>query len=165
MKHLKKHPKQQRMEDMTFPLQKNKPSPVFVRMGDKIIPYRGKSGNKKGTNIVSNKSPDINIFVDTNLDSHTYINNKKVTFPIQKRTFGIYKTSDTRCIHNTLESLVCAYCIAEKQEKVVWEGREWLRSINDDNGFTLMPRLAWRLVAVGVLVGAVIISFYIYGKR
>lgn len=181
-------------EDKTFPLQKNKPSPVFVRMGDKIIPYRGKSGNKKGTNIVSNKSPDIDIFVDTNLDSHTYINNKKVTFPnlndfgfavaVRKlldegtkpekdMTFPLHKPGN--CFYHPKELAVvnsetdayelgityfglCQNCIRTRfdGEKVTWEGREWLRSINDDNGFTLLPRIVWRVVAVGVLVGAVI---------
>ena len=42
------------------------------------------------------------------------------------------------------------------KEKNIWTGREYLRSINDDNGFTLLPRIVWRVVAVGVLVGAVI---------
>jgi len=94
MKHLKKHPKQQRMEDITFPLQKDK-------------------------------------------------------------KFGMYKNSDIRCTHNVLKSLVCARCVAENKEKVTWEGREWLRSINDDMGFTIMSRLEWRMVAASILAGAI----------
>lgn len=38
------------------------------------------------------------------------------------------------------------------RETATMTGREWLRSINDDNGFTLMPRIIWRVVAVVILV-------------
>lgn len=94
MKPLKKHPKQQRMEDITFPIQK------------------------------------------------------------PKKTFGIHKTSDIRCIHNVLKSVVCVRCREEMEEKVTWEGREWLRSINDD-------RHEWHVLGWVILGVSIIISFFV----
>jgi len=103
MKHLKKHPKQQRMEEMTFPIIKPVP--------------KGK-----------------------------YINRFK------ERVY-ISGGNESILIYNLPE------------EKVTMTGCEYLRSINDDNGFTLMPRIVWRVVAVVILGSAIIISFYLYGKR
>jgi len=166
MKNLKKHPKQQRMEDMTFPLNKNTSQAVFIRRGEKIYPFKGQLGTVPGTNMINDTSPDIDVILDTNLETHIFINGKRVvntkqtediTFPLQKdKKFGMYKNSDIRCTHNVLKSLVCACCVAENKDKITWTGREYLRSINDDMGFTIMSRLAWRMVAVGVLVVAVI---------
>lgn len=103
MKHLKKHPKQQRMEDMTFPMVKPG-NWCYFHPTRRAVVYSG-----------------------------------------------------------TPEANLCQECLDESLSKVIWEGREWLRSINDDNGFRLMPRLAWRVVAVGVLVGAVIYFLSKYG--
>lgn len=90
MKTLKKHPKQQRMEEMNIP-------GSFVTM----------TGTSK---------------------------RNRCEVKIKEVPYGNYKVEWTKDRHP----------------------REFLRSINDDNGFTLMPRIVWRVVAVGVLVGAVI---------
>lgn len=104
MKHLKKHPKQQRMEEMTFPL--HKPGNCFYHPKELAV-----------------------------------VNVEKAAYDLGITYFGL-----------------CQKCLRDRfsGEKVTWEGREWLRSINDDNGFRFMPRIVWRVVAVGVLVGAVI---------
>lgn len=96
MKHLKKHPKQQRMEEMTFPI--IKPSRL-----------------------------------------------------VHKDTLSAFGDLD----QDTQKDMLSAVR-AIRKEQVTMTGREYLRSINDDNGFTLMPRLVWRVVAVGVFAGAVI---------
>lgn len=155
MKHLKKHPKQQRMEDMTFPLQKDKSSPVFVRMGDKIIPYKGKLGTKKGKNIVNNHSPNVDIFIDSYLDSHVYIDGKEVDtselgseLTLDKLEAQFKKAFESGELQDN------AIYMMPEQEKVIWEGREWLRSINDD-------RHGWHVLGWVILGVAVIISLKI----
>ena len=95
MKPLKKHPKQQRMEEMTFPIIK-----PFKFYGAHDGTYGTSGGNLMG------------------------------------------------CEHGVDKRTICTQC----ENKVTMTGREWLRSINDDNGFTLMPRLVWRVVAVVILV-------------
>jgi len=114
MKNLKKHPKQQRMEDMTFPITKPLTSSGPLRVEEYTV---FTSGGLKIT--YDSRGNEI----------------KKEYFPLIP------------------------------VEKVTMTGREYLRSINDDNGFRLMPRIVWRVVAVGVFVGAIIISIYLYGKR
>lgn len=158
MKHLKKHPKQQRMEDMTFPLVK--PSRKALRShkmyqkaldrcagGSVTFPLQKFDPNPKSLGFA--------VAVRKLLDEGTKPE-KDMTFPITKPL-----TSNGRdvCVGDLKKDEEYeAYWDGNNwilKEKVTMTGREWLRSINDDNGFTLMPRIVWRLVAVGVLVGAV----------
>lgn len=81
-----------------------------------------------------------------------------MTFPIIKPT-----NSQLRTYKKLQKDMDNAVGVLSDEGKVIWEGREWLRSINDDNGFTLMPRIVWRLVAVGWLAGAVIYFLSKYG--
>lgn len=101
MKPLKKHPKQQRMEEMTFPI---------IKPGKKRV-----------------------------LDEQT----RKLVNEAFTKISALFPYPDP---------------MYQEQYKGpnLWTGREYLRSINDDNGFTLMPRIVWRVVAVGVFMGAVI---------
>lgn len=117
MKQLKKHPKQQRMEEMTFPIIKpNKNLNKFIA--------KALDGKKR-------------------LDLSGGVRKGKYTTRYKERVY-ISGGDESILIYNL------------PNEKVTMTGREYLRSINDDNGFTLMPRIVWRVVAVGVLVGAVI---------
>lgn len=102
MKQLKKHPKQQRMEDITFPI---------IRLGKCFY-------HPKEPAVIQSGTPEYNF---------------------------------------------CKKCwaIHFNKEKVTMTGREYLRSINDDNGFTLMPRIVWRVVAVGLLIGVVVWAVYV----
>jgi len=104
MKHLKKHPKQQRMEDMNIP-------------GSRKFPTKKVKGLYRVT------------YGDVDMGSELTLDKLEA---IEKDMRKVFKEDMT--------------------DKVIWEGREWLRSINDDNGFTLMPRIVWRVVAVVILV-------------
>lgn len=111
MKPLKKHPKQQRMEEMTFPITKP-------------------SNCKHGTPVSLYSVPCAKCVVERSKRSI----DKDGAWEVKDDQYqGCHKRTWTK-------------------EKVTWEGREYLRSINDDNGFTLMPRIVWRVVAVVILV-------------
>lgn len=120
MKNLKKHPKQQRMEDMTFPVFNDLPE----EEQKKII---------KGA--------------------------MKIAKELQEHALGRENDRCKECgAYPGDQHLTWCPMPARNQEenRVTMTGREYLRSINDDLGFTLMPRIVWRVVAVGVLVVAVI---------
>jgi len=109
MKHLKKHPKQQRMEEMTFPITKPLTSSGPLRVRTITKTFINEAGN-------------IPVFNDLASEDQ-----KKIINEAMKRSKKL-------------------------QDVKIWTGREYLRSINDDNGFTLMPRIVWRVVAVVILV-------------
>lgn len=82
---------------------------------------------------------------------------EEMTFPIFKPGKCIYHPKEPAVLMSANHAYnLCQKCLDKSLSKVTMTGREYLRSINDDNGFTLMPRIVWRVVAVGVLVGAVI---------
>lgn len=109
MKHLKKHPKQQRMEDMTFPLQKP---------------------GKKIRREYKQHQKDLDVCVG-----------------------DLKKDEEYEAYWDGVNWII--------KDKITMTGREYLRSINDDLGFTFLNRLAWHLIAWGILVLAVVTSAYI----
>lgn len=141
MKNLKKHPKQQRMEDMTFPLQK----------GD----YTGGIHKKRSGNTLK--------LSDFSSDRY-----EDMTFPITKMGKKMNKiiakamevetsSQGSKLTLDKLEAIEKDMRKVFKEDmtdKVIWEGREWLRSINDD-------RHGWHVLGWVILGVAVIISLKI----
>lgn len=146
MKPLKKHPKQQRMEEMTFPIFKEKGSALTLdklEAMEKDMRKGFKNGSMTATEVAYDhreKRRAERQRAKFPASATYYINNKEVVVELKLDTNK-----------------------NQRNDKITWEGREYLRSINDDLGFTLMPRIVWRVVAVGVLVGAVIYFLSKYG--
>jgi len=126
MKPLKKHPKQQRMEDMKFPGSVGKKTEE-MRRWDKVL-----EESRRG--LEDNRCKSCGVYPGS---SHT--DRCETLLEIRKRAWKEYK----------------------KNDKVTWEGREYLRSINDDMGLTIMSRLAWHLLAGLILIGSIVASAYI----
>lgn len=126
--------------------------PVFVRVGDTVMAYgkyKAKKSTEKATNFMNNKKPAV--FDNMRFPLHNA--DSTVT------TVGDLKKNKKYKAHWDGKKMVV------EKEKVTWEGGEWLRSINDDNGFTLMPRIVWRMVAVVLLVASIIYCVaIIYGN-
>lgn len=122
--------------------------PVFVRVGDTVMAYgkyKAKKSTEKATNFMNNKKPAV--FDNMRFPLHNA--DSTVT------TVGDLKKNKKYKAHWDGKKMVV------EKEKVTWEGGEWLRSINDDLGFTFLNRLAWHLIAWGILVLAVVTSAYI----
>lgn len=152
MKPLKKHPKQQRMEEMTFPLHKEKGNTLTL---DKLEVME--KDMRKGFKNESWEVKD-DQYQGCSKRTWTKVKPDKWSFLSSSFTPGTCWYHPTRpavVMSGTLAYNLCQSCL-DRERKVTMTGREYLRSINDDLGFTLMPRLVWRVVAVGVLVGAVI---------
>lgn len=115
-----------------------KKNPLVQRMEDMVTPdgkFVNKSSKKKSTDKWSFSSSSFT-----------------------PGTCWYHPTRPAVVMSGTLAYNLCQSCL-DRERKITMTGREWLRSINDDLGFTLMPRIVWRVVAVGVLVGAVIHFF------
>lgn len=145
MKHLKKHPKQQRMEDMTFPITKpgNKTNKLVADIFDRGPLWKGK------------KTKEMHRWDKVIKESADALEENRC------QSCGVYPgSSHTERCETLLEIRKRAWKEYKKNDRVIWTGHEFLRSINDDMGFTIMSRLAWRMVAVGVLGVAVIYSLF-----
>lgn len=145
MKPLKKHPKQQRMEEMTFPIIKPGKKTKEMRRWDKAL-EESREGLEK------QRCKSCGVYPGS---SHT--DRCESLLEIRKRAWKEYIRTHSEDLKGnyTVKDGVCTVKIKDVspgEHKVVWEGREYLRSINDDNGFRLMPRLVWRVVAVVILV-------------
>ena len=154
MKPLKKHPKQQRMEEMNIPGSNKKPSRLVHK--DTLSVFNDLDQDVQKDMLRSVRAIRKEKILYSGELKTRRVTNEEMTFPIIKPVpKGKFITRYKKRIYvSGGDESILIY--ERPKEKVTMTGREYLRSINDDNGFTLMPRLAWRVVAVGVLVGAVI---------
>lgn len=185
MKPLKKHPKQQRMEEMTFPI--IKPSRLVHK--DTLSAFGDLDQDVQKDMLRSVRAIRKEKVLYSGELKTRKVTNEEMTFPITKplnlkgfksKAVPIFKESaadDNYIIKNSV-FIANINDVPPGDHKIIWQGnlipvthkekvtmtgREYLRSINDDLGFTLLPRIVWRVVAVVVFVGAVIYFLSKYG--
>lgn len=161
MKPLKKHPKQQRMEDMTTPdgkfihksikgrkLSVTTSGKTMLSPGAKTV-YFPSVEDMKIPGSVGKKTEEMRRWDKALEESRRGLEDNRC------KSCGVYPgSSHTDRCETLLEIRKRAWKEYKKNDKVTWEGREYLRSINNEHHY-------WHLLAGLILIGSIVASVYI----